>query len=273
MQFGKKLLVVAILLLVVESIHGQASNAKTASSSKRVESALVFAGTGWYRHPETAAVSGWLARLSDETNMQIDVSENPKDLALLDRYDVLILNNANELTKVFNEKQREKIRDWYRAGGGIVALHAALVHQTEWEWFTKIAGCDFNSDSKFLEATVTVDPAAKDHPAVSGMGERFQYKADWTNHDRSVTNLPGFKVLLRVDESTYEPVRDYFKTRGGKAMGKDHPIAWLHENEGGRFFYTELGHDVQSLDTKFGRKHIVEAIKWAAAKKVKTAKK
>lgn len=233
----------------------------------RIGSVLVFAGTGWYRHPETAAVSGWLARLADDTGMQIDVTENPKDLKQLDRYDVLVLNNANELTKLFDEKQRDQIRDWYRSGGGIVALHAALVHQTEWEWFTKIAGCDFNSDSEFLEAKVIVDPAAIDHPTVRGHGKSFLYTADWTNHTKTVTDLPGFKVLLRVDESTFEPVRDYFKTRGGKAMGKDHPIAWLHENDGGRFFYTELGHDVRSLDTEFGRQHIVEAIKWAANSK------
>lgn len=54
-----------------------------------------------------------------------------------------------------------------------------------------------------------------------------------------------------------------FRSRGGKAVGQDHPIAWLHENEGGRFLNTELGHDVRSLDTKFGRQHLVEAIKWA----------
>lgn len=241
-------------------------------SPKNVGSVLVFAGTGWYRHPETAAVSGWLARLSDELEMQVDVTESAKDISnLLDRYDVLVFNNSNELTKLFDEKQRIKIRDWYRKGHGIVALHAALVHQTEWEWFSNLGGCDFNSDSEFLDAKVVVDPEMKEHPTVRGHGMTFQYKADWTNHDRSVSELPGFKVLLRVDEATFEPVRDYFKTRGGKAMGGDHPIAWLHENEGGRFFYTELGHDVRSLDTKFGRQHIVEAIKWAAGDRVPVA--
>lgn len=229
-------------------------------------SVLVFAGTGWYRHPETPAISGWLARLADDVGMQIDVTENAKDLNLLNHYDVLVLNNANELTKLFDESQRNLIRDWYRKGGGIVALHAALVHQTEWEWFNSLAGCDFDSDSEFLEARVIVDSDAKDHPTVRGHGVSFTYKADWTNHDRSVTGLPGFQVLLRVDETTYEPVRKLFQERGGKAMGKDHPVAWLHENDGGRFFYTELGHDVRSLDTKFGRQHIVEAIKWAADK-------
>lgn len=249
--------------------HGSApppaQSGKADRGPKSTGRVLVFSGTGWYRHPETAAINGWLARLSDDLGMQVDVTEDPKDIRnLLKRYDVLVLNNSNELTKLFDEKTRNILRDWYRSGGGIVALHAALVHQTEWPWFVQISGCDFNSDSEFLEAKVTVDPTMKTHPTVKGFGESFSYTADWTNHTRTVTGLPGFKVLLRVDESTFEPVRDYFKTRGGNAMGKDHPIAWLHENDGGRFFYTELGHDVRSLETKFGRQHVVEAIKWAA---------
>lgn len=260
--------VVVFLILAVNTVAAQEKNQqKHDRSAKRVGSVLVFGGTGWYRHPETAAVSGWLARLSDEIGMEVDVSETATDIRQLNRYSVLVLNNSNELTKVFNEQQRNQIRDWYRKGGGIVALHAALVRQTEWKWFNQLAGCDFNSDSEFLRAKVMVDPANKDHSTVRGFGESFMYAADWTNHDRTVTDLPGFKVLLRVDESTYEPVRDYFKTRGGKPMGKDHPIAWLHENDGGRFFYTELGHDVRSLDTKFGRQHIIEAIKWASTKR------
>ena len=36
---------------------------------------------------------------------------------------------------------------------------------------------------------------------------------------------------------------------------------------GGRFFYTEFGHDLRSLSTPFVRQHILEAIKWAAAGK------
>jgi type 1 glutamine amidotransferase len=234
-------------------------------SPKDTGKVLVFSGTGWYRHPETAAINGWLARLSGDLRMQVDVTETAKDItALLDRYQVLVLNNSNHLTQVFNEKERQKIETWYKNGGGIVALHAALVRQTEWPWLHQLGGCDFNSDSDFLEAKVIVDPKGKDHPSVKGHGPTFRYTADWTNHDRSVTGLPGFQVLLRVDESSYEPVRDFFKIRNGKAMGKDHPIAWLNTLNDGRFFYTELGHDVRSLETPFGRQHLIEAIRWAA---------
>ena len=260
----------SLFLLFVFSISIEAhdENKKSDRGAKDTGNVLVFGGTGWYRHPETAAINGWLARLSGELKMQVDVSESAKDLAsILDRYDVLVLNNSNELVKLLDEKTRKKVENWYKDGGGIVALHAALVRQTEWKWFTELAGCDFNSDSDYLEARVMIDPKAKDHPAIKGHADSFLYKADWTNHDRSVTGQKGIQVLLRVDESTYEPVRDYFKTRGGKPMGKDHPIAWINTLNDGRFFYTELGHDVRSLNTDFGKQHILEAIRWAARKK------
>ena len=259
--------IISAVLLLSLAQNPSSAQLRPDRGPKQTGAVLVFSGTGWYRHPEVAAISGWLARLNNDTGMQIDVSENPKDItSLLHRYDVLVLNNCTELTQVLGPTERNHVRDWYREGGGIVALHASLVRQKEWKWFNEIAGCDFDSDSEFLKARVVVEPTMKEHPTVKGHGTAFPYKADWTNHDRSVSRLPGFKVLLRVDESTYEPVREYFQQRGGKAMGKDHPIAWLHSNDGGRFFYTELGHDVRSLDTPFGRQHITEAIKWAAEK-------
>ena len=227
---------------------------------------LVFSRTGWYRHPEIPRTNGWLVRLGQENGFNVDVTESPEDLkpGLLKAYQVLVLNNANELGKVLDDKQKQAIADWFQHGGGIVGLHAALVHQTGWPWLNQLAGADFDSDSDFTQARLIVDPAARDHPAMRGQGPEFTYKADWHNHDRSVTGLPGFRVLMRLDESSYEPVRPYFKQQGGKPMGKDHPSAWTHEAEGGRFFYTELGHDLRSLDTPFGRQHVAAAIRWAA---------
>ena len=227
---------------------------------------LIFSGTGWYRHPETPRINGWLVRFGMERDIVFDVTENGKDLMRknLDTYDVLLFNNANELVNVLDEKQRASVEAWYENGGGIVGLHALLVHQKEWEWLYDLGGCDFDSDSEFLEAKVVVDPGAMVHPAVKGWGPEFMYTADWTNHTASVTGLPGVQVLLRVDESSYAPVRPFFIERGGKAMGEDHPIAWTRLYKGGRFFYTELGHDVRSLDTKFGRQHLLEGIRWAA---------
>lgn len=237
---------------------------------------LVYSNTGYYRHPDIPAINRWLVLLGFENGFEVDVTEHQGDMVpkVLERYDLLVLNNANELDKVLPEPNRKAVEDWFAKGKrGVVGLHAALVHQTKWPWLNQLGGCDFNSDSDFSKAKVTIDPAAKDHPAVKGQPPDFWIEADWTNHDHPVTGQPGFNVLMRVDETTYTPVRDYFKTRGGVPMGKDHPIAWTHETpEGGRFFYTEFGHDLRSLSTPFVRQHIMEGIKWAARMTVTPAK-
>lgn len=231
---------------------------------------LVYSNTGYYRHLDIPKINRWLVLLGHENGFEVDITEHWKDMraAELSRYDVLVLNNANELDLVLPEEQRKAVEEWFTKGKkGIVGLHAALVHQTKWPWLSQLGGCDFNSDSDFSKAKVMIDPGANDHPAVKGAPSEFWVEADWTNHDRSVSGLPGFQVLMRVDESTYEPVRDYFKTRNGKPMGKDHPIVWTNQTaEGGRFFYTEFGHDLRSLSTPFVRNLILEAIRWAANK-------
>jgi len=230
---------------------------------------LVYSNTAYYRHPDIPAINRWLVLLGHEHGIEVDITEHAKDLLpnVLKKYDVLLLNNANQLGDLIPQQQQEAVQAWFATGKGIVGIHAALVKQEGWPWLMELGGCDFNSDSDFLKAKVIVAPAAKDHSTLKGQPAEFWIEADWTNHTRSVTGLPGFQVLLRVDETTYEPVRDYFKTRNGKPMGPDHPIAWTHEPKtGGRFFYTEFGHDLRSLSTPFVRQHILEGIKWAASK-------
>ena len=267
MNITSTLLSFALLTLVLHAHeHGEEKAQK--KDAKAPIKVLVYSNTAYYRHPEVPAMNRWLVLTGDKHGMEMDVTEHWRDLKpkVLAKYDVLLLNNANKLSEVIPEQQRKSVEAWYRSGKGIMGIHASLVKQQDWPWLVEIGGCDFDSDSDYLKAKVTVDSAAADHPAVQGFGKEFWYTADWTNHTESVTGKPGFQVLLRVDESTYEPVRPYFQERGGKAMGKDHPIAWTNTSQGGRFFYTEIGHDVRSLNTKFGIQHVMDGIKWAAGK-------
>jgi len=276
MKRSTRFVLLACCLLSAASVIASEQTELTTSDADRaangnLQRVLVFSATGWYRHPEIPASNGWLTRLGAEHGIQVDVTETPNDVAAerLSHYQVLVLNNANDLSKVLSEAQRDAIKQWYEHGGGIVGLHAALVHQEGWPWFLDLAGCDFNSDSDFVRARVVVDPAVKDDPLVRGQGADFWYTADWHNHTKSVTGLPGVRVLLRLDESTFEPVREAFKALDGKPMGPDHPMTWTREFDGGRFFYTELGHDLRSLDTPFGRQLVLGGLRWTAAEKKK----
>ena len=49
-------------------------------------------------------------------------------------------------------------------------------------------------------------------------------------------------ILLTVDEAGFI----YPNYPGGPSMGADHPIAWFKEYDGGRSFYTNLGHRPES---------------------------
>jgi type 1 glutamine amidotransferase len=62
-------------------------------------------------------------------------------------------------------------------------------------------------------------------------------------------------VLLTLDESTFE----------GGTMGSDHPIAWHHTFEGGRVWYTALGHTKASYEDPLFRQHLLGGLQWAAA--------
>jgi glucose/arabinose dehydrogenase/cytochrome c551/c552 len=60
-------------------------------------------------------------------------------------------------------------------------------------------------------------------------------------------------VLLTIDEGSYE---------GEKEMG-DHPMAWYHDFDGGRAFYTALGHTNESFLEPLFLKHLLGGIEYA----------
>jgi type 1 glutamine amidotransferase len=64
-------------------------------------------------------------------------------------------------------------------------------------------------------------------------------------------------VLLAVDEASYAP-RD-------SQMNGDHPIAWHHLYDGGRAFYTGLGHTSESYAEPEFLAHLKGAIEWASS--------
>ena len=70
------------------------------------------------------------------------------------------------------------------------------------------------------------------NPATQGLPRRWERFDEWYNF-RDYTD-GSVRVLARLDEATYDA--------GATAMGDDHPIAWCHAFDGGRAFYTGMGH-------------------------------
>ncbi|MBT8235527.1 MAG: PQQ-dependent sugar dehydrogenase, partial [Bacteroidia bacterium] len=64
---------------------------------------------------------------------------------------------------------------------------------------------------------------------------------------------PNNQVLMTIDESTYE----------GGTNGSNHPMAWYKEYDGGRSFYTALGHSIEQFNEPLFIDHLLGGIKYA----------
>ena len=238
-----------------------------AVSAKPIE-VLVYSATAWYRHPEIPRINGFLARLGTKHDINISVTEDPEDLKTtsLKQYDLVLFNNATNLGESIPEDIQKGFIEWFKMGGGIMMIHAGIVQNGTWPELIEIAGCDFDADSEYVEARFVVDPKAEGDPILAGKKKEFTYTADWLSFNRPVTGLPGVEVLLRLDEKSFDPVREHPLYRDKKPMGDDHPICWRRKLAKGRYFFTGLGHDIRSIDTKFARAHFVAGIKWTAGR-------
>ena len=71
------------------------------------------------------------------------------------------------------------------------------------------------------------------------------------------TPRPNVHVLISLDESTYDE-------DDGNTTDDDHPISWCHRYEGGRSWYTGMGHTDQSFTEANYLKHILGGIEVSA---------
>jgi len=227
---------------------------------------LIYSATAWFRHAEIPQLNGFLVRLGDKNNINVSVTEDPTDLKSenLKKYNLLLFNNSTNLGESIPREIQKEIINWFKSGGGIMAMHAGIVQNGTWPELIEIAGCDFDSDSDYMEARFLVDPKTAGDPLLAGKKKQFMYTADWLCFNRSVTGLSGVEVLLRLDEKSYTPIREHPSYVGKKPMGNDHPICWRRKLGKGRYLFTGLGHDIRSINTEFARKHIIAAIRWTA---------
>ena len=219
-----------------------------AAEEPEPERVLVFSKTTSYRHSSIPAGITAVKQLGVKDGFAVDATEDaavftPENLA---KYRcVVFLSTTGE---VFTPPQRQAFQDYIQSGGGFAGIHAASYTEISWPWFVRLVGGVFTDHSAYTKATLEVCDCP--HSSTSFLPKRFERTDEWYNFTKL---SPRTTKLLNVDESTY---------KGGK-HGKDHPIAWCQEFDGGRSWYTAGGHaDANFAEPDF-LKHIAEGIKWA----------
>ena len=233
-----------VLLLIIVLFFGF----KTDQPAQK-PTVLVFSLTKGYRH---ASIKDGIAAIKEmglTNGFEVDTSENVNSFTTenLKKYKALIFLNPTG-SNVFNEEQKQAFKQYINNGGGYVGIHAASDFNYEWEWYGKMVGAYFESHPKVQEAKLNI--VAPKNKMVKGLPQPWLHKDEWYNFKSMNTTV---KVLIKVDETSYQ----------GGNMKNDHPISWYHEFEGGRVFYTALGHTKECYTDPLFLNHVWAGLKWA----------
>ncbi len=216
---------------------------------------LVFSKTMGYHHESIAVGNTAVQKLGQQNNFDADTTT---DAAMfnedtLKKYAaVVFLSTTGD---VLDYRQEAAFERYIQAGGGYMGIHAATDCEYDWGWYGRLAGAYFldhpgihDSFPNIQEAVLNV--VDKDNNAVKHLPAQWKRTDEYYSFKKMNKDV---KVILKIDEKTYH---------GGK-NGDDHPMAWYHDFDGGRAFYTELGHTKESYADPLYLQHILGGIQYA----------
>ena len=209
---------------------------------------LVFSKTVGYRHESIEAGKQALMQMGAAHGFTVDTTEDAARItedSLKQYAAVIFLNTTGNILERASEVDLQR---FIQAGGGYVGIHAAADAEYDWHWYGSLVGGYFLSHPDQQEAVVRIVDA-KDASATH-LPATWTRKDEWYNY----TSLaPDLHVLATLDESTYT----------GGENGTTHPISWRHEVDGGRAWYTGMGHTVESYADSLFLKHVLGGIRYA----------
>lgn len=218
---------------------------------KKDPAVLIFSKTNGYRHKSIPAGIDAIKKLGLANKFSVDATEDSLAFTKenLAKYKAIIF--LSPTMNVLGEEQQTALENFIQKGGGFVGVHAASDCEYDWPWYVKMVGASFLSHPEQQVAKLIVTD--KNNLATKHLPDTWERKDEWYNFK----NLnPDVHVLLKIDESSY---------KGGK-NGDNHPMAWYHAYDGGRAFYTELGHTDESFSEPAFLQHLLGGIKYAIKK-------
>jgi type 1 glutamine amidotransferase len=223
----------------------------TTTEGAQERSILVFSKTAAYRHASIAPGVAALSARATEAGVGLDATEDaaaftPENLA---RYGaVVFLSTTGD---VLGPAQEEALEGFIHAGGGFVGIHSASDTEYDWPWYGELVGAYFDGHPPGIHGA-TLHVANADHPATESLPDPWMRVDEWYDL-RDMQQ--GVSVLLEIDETSY-------KSPDESPEPEPRPIAWYREFDGGRTFYTALGHTSESYaDVRF-LDHVWGGVTW-----------
>jgi type 1 glutamine amidotransferase len=231
--------------------------ATAASAAPRPDKVLIFSGTTGYRHGSIEVGVAAMIRLVRAQDMEPVASEAPAAFDDLSGYAaVILLSNTTDPKKPESEwlvgMRREELQRFVRRGGGVVAIHAAADSHYGWPWYTRMIGGHFASHPPGTPKG-RLRRVTRAHPAAKAMPDRFERADEWYNFD---DHDPEAQLLVTLDPQSI-----------GAVDVNPNPVSWAKEFEGGRVFYTAMGHTAESYGEPLFLNHVAGGLRWATRRR------
>jgi type 1 glutamine amidotransferase len=174
-------------------------------------------------------------------------------------FDVLVFDNTNN--EIFDTEEQKKVFvDYIRHGGGFVGIHSSSGSERQWPWFWANLGGKFVRHPKYQPFDVKVIDAK--HLSTDFLPAVWK----WEDECYYLNNLnPAIHVLLAADLTTVTDAN--MKDYPGDVFGNSFPLCWYQEYDGGRQWYTAMGHNPKHYQDPNFIKHLTGGIRWAMKQK------
>ncbi|RYD56058.1 MAG: ThuA domain-containing protein [Sphingobacteriales bacterium] len=243
----KMLQVFKCLILLLIPVFLLGCKHETLTPPAQPKRILLVTKTQGFRHESIADGISMFRQIADTPQYVLTHTEMTDSFTktYLARYQLIILLNTTG--NLFTTPQKEALIEFVRAGGSVLGIHAASDAEYDWPWYNQMLGAWFSDHPAIQEADCEV--VMPGHVSAGGIPLIWKRTDEWYNFK---SLQPDNRVVINLKESTYT---------GGK-HGTDHPISWYREFEGGRIFYTGMGHTSETYSDPLFRQHIKGAMDW-----------
>lgn len=195
---------------------------------------LVFTKTEGFRHASIPEGVKAIQQLGDKEGFKVDTTSISSKFTedTLKQYSAIIFINTTG--DILDTRQQVEFERYIQAGGGYMGIHGSTDSEFNWPWYGKLMGAYFKNHPAIQEAKLNVH-ADKNFPITASLPNPWIRTDEWYNF---TTLSEDVNVLISIDEESY---------KGGE-NGKNHPMVWYHEYDGGRAFYSALGHTPESYE-------------------------
>jgi len=252
MKYKFYLVLIIALIFVCSFVYAQ---------QKQFKAFIVTTTNGWHHESLHYGVIA-LKEMATKNFFDAELFQDPKSFtdSFLKQFQVIIFLNTTG--DILNAEQQKVLERFIQSGKGFVGIHSASDTEYDWDWYTKLVGRMFYIHPTVQTAKLQVLDSS--FPGMQGFDQGKLWTDEWYQFGEE--KVKDLHYILGVDETTYDAKANWGNKKG-EGMGKIHPIAWYHNYDGGRSFYTALGHLPTNFSNEAFLNHLYAGILWAATGK------